>query len=330
VTSGVEDRTGAPVVFLFPGQSSKDPDMISSAVEQDIDCRRIVRRASDIANRDLLSHYRSDNASIFAHNGDIQLGVFLANHLRADLLRRAGIEPTYSVGMSLGEYNHLVDISAISFEDAVDLILRRGAAYDDGPPGCMAAVAPLSEADLRSVLERDEIAGAGVVEISNFNSPHQHVIAGDTAAVHAAIDVLDGEFFVQAVIVEDKIPMHCSLFGAVAARLRDEFRKAAWSTNIRRPYVPNVRGEIVPAASRSTFADCLTEHVFRPVLWRASIERIAEISPNCRFVEVGPKTVLYNLLTPRWFACQRFRTDEGGRPLVPDLVEALRSSQHAE
>src|SRR5947209_4023010 len=101
---------------MFPGQSSRYPEMIEKIVAADMGSAAVVARASQVLGRDLAAHYRAENPRIFATNRDVQIGVFLANHLHLGLLHRAGVDSAHSLGLSLGEYNHLVHIGALSFE----------------------------------------------------------------------------------------------------------------------------------------------------------------------------------------------------------------------
>src|ERR1700733_11260837 len=105
----------SPIVFMFPGQSSRYPGMIEKIIATHPESEAIVRHASDILGRDLVAHYRVGKADMFACNRDVQIGVFLANHLHLCLLERAGVRGAWSLGLSLGEYNHLVHIGALSF-----------------------------------------------------------------------------------------------------------------------------------------------------------------------------------------------------------------------
>src|SRR5215204_905002 len=172
-------------VLMFPGQSSRYPAMVERALslapEENTD---LVREASDLLGRDLLAHYRTDNPDAFAASRDIQVGVFLSNHLHLRSLERVGLTAERSLGMSLGEYNHLVHIGALEFADALRLVDARGVAYDAGPAGAMAAIFPLELSDLESVVSRAR--EHGVLEIGNFNSPTQHVLSGEREAVEAA------------------------------------------------------------------------------------------------------------------------------------------------
>ena len=64
---------------------------------------RLVAEASDILGRDLLGHYRADQPpSIFATNRDVQVGVFLANHLAFRSFERSSASATRSLGLGPG------------------------------------------------------------------------------------------------------------------------------------------------------------------------------------------------------------------------------------
>jgi [acyl-carrier-protein] S-malonyltransferase len=130
-------------VFIFPGQTSRYAEMIEKLTAYDAHCADILEEGSDILSRDLVQHYSAANPTIFARNRDVQLGVFLANHLHLKLLERTGIRSDWSLGLSLGEYNHLVHIGALSFEDALVLLEQRGQLYEAGPAGVMVSVFPV-------------------------------------------------------------------------------------------------------------------------------------------------------------------------------------------
>lgn len=61
-------------------------------------------------------------------------------HLAA--LEAAGVTAAASLGLSLGEYAHLVHIGALDVAAAVRLVAARGALYEAGPPGRWPASSP--------------------------------------------------------------------------------------------------------------------------------------------------------------------------------------------
>ena len=313
------------LVFMFPGQSSRYPAMLERLIELSPEVSGpLVDEAAETLGRDLRRQYRADNPDIFATNLDVQVGVFLASHLFMRCVEAAGIAADLSLGLSLGEYNHLVHIGALDFADAARLVDARGHAYDAGPDGAMASVFPIGLDDLQGVVAR--AAARGTLEIANLNSPAQHVISGDRAAVDAALEILEEEYFVQGVVIEPHIPMHSSRFAPVAAAFRPALERAPWQTP-RRPYIPNVYGRPIETPTAADLVDTLSLHVHSPVRWRDSLDFLAERHPDAVFLEVGPRAVLYNLLDRKWLPNRKRKTDSSG-DLCTDFAALVEELAH--
>jgi len=293
-------------IFMFPGQSSRYPEMIEKLTRTHAVASELVARASQVLGRDLAAHYRADNASVFVANRDVQVGVFLANQLHASVLASEGVVASWSLGLSLGEYNHLVHIGALAFEDALRLVEARGRLYDDAVGGAMVSVFPVD-----AELVEQTIAQLGLTDkagIGLYNSPRQQVISGDRAAVEQIVAALEAEVFLDATEIEPRIPMHAPVFAPTGERLGRELASIPF-TAATMPYLPNTRAELYDAPSAETIRTCLVEHVSRPVRWRASVEAIAARVDEPTFVEVGPKSVLFNLFGRGWTPGARQRTD---------------------
>lgn len=291
---------------MFPGQSSRYPGMLRKLCDLRAANREIVARASALLDWDLERHFDRPDADVFARNVDVQVGVFLANHLFLETIEAAGVSAEASLGLSLGEYNHLVHIGALTFDDALLTVRARGEAYDAGPRGMMVSVQPADEATVLAVVERARLRG--VVEISNFNSPTQHVLAGEEAAVREAMRIFDDEHYVQTVVIERHVPMHSSLFRNVGVAFRRYLNNVEFAAP-RLPYLANRTGGFVDQPTQATFVELLTEHVFAPVQWRRSIETIIDRFADVTFVEIGPLAVLHNLLSRKWVQRPKFHTD---------------------
>lgn len=295
-------------VFMFPGQSSRDPEMLERIVAAWQPAAALVFDASDILGRDLAAHYRADNAAAFSSNRDIQVAVFLCSELHRRALADRGVTADLSLGLSLGEYNHLVEIGAVDFPSALRLVDARGAAYDRGPDGVMVSVFPLPADELEAYL--DQVRGIGEVDIANLNSPSQNVIAGERKAVQAAVALIEEEDpAVRTVQIENRIPMHTNVFRPVAPELRRHLDEAPWSPP-QKTYLPNVLGEFQHDADGDTIAGLLERHVYSPVLWRQSIDLIVDEHTDARFIEVGAGSVLFNLLQRSWHTNRKYRTDD--------------------
>lgn len=296
----------ATIVFTFPGQSSRYPGMITKLAGLSERNRQLLAAASDYLDRDLASHYAKDNETAYARNMDVQIGVFLANQMLLQVLEEADLSADLSLGLSLGEYNHLVQIGALSLREALLTVEKRGQAYDAGPRGMMASVFPIELDELEEVIRRTE--HLGVLEVVNLNSPRQHVLSGEAEPLQEAEGIIEEETYAQAVIIEKQVPMHCSTFEPVGVSFRAHLETVAFEKP-RLPYLPNRLGRILEDPDRESFVDLLSTHVHKPVLWRKSIDHVVERAPDAVFVEVGPMSVLTNLLTKKWHKNRKLCTD---------------------
>jgi [acyl-carrier-protein] S-malonyltransferase len=293
-------------VFMFPGQSSRYPEMIEKLTAAHAAAAAVVRHASDVLGRDLGRHYRAVNPEIFARNRDVQVGVFLANHLHLTLLERASIRADWSLGASLGEYNHLVHIGALAFDDALVLVDQRGRLYEEADGGAMVAVYPVeAEAAARAI---QALGLAGRVGIGLYNGPRQQVLSGERAAVAEVVAHLEADDYIHAKEIEPRIPMHSPVLAPTAAKLRAALLQAPFAVPSM-PYVPNVLGCVVATPSADEIRACLERHVHEAVRWQSSVEAVAARAPSACFIEVGPRSILHDLFGRGWAPCRRAKTD---------------------
>jgi [acyl-carrier-protein] S-malonyltransferase len=314
-------------VFMFPGQSSADPQMLHRAIALHPAAAAMADRARRVLGTAAASRYLDGDRAPLETNRDVQIGVFLATQMHLAALRACGVDAQTSLGLSLGEYSHLVHIGALTFEDALLLVATRGSLYDQCAGGVMVTVLGAVEEVVAQVVAC--ASARGPVVISNFNTPTQHVISGEPGAVAWATERLEDEHGAQTIVIERRVPMHSPLMGTVAHCFRLSLEAAPWAPS-ERCYWPNVVGCPIYAPRPEDFVTHLAAHVTQPVLWRRAIERLALTNPDATFVEVGPGEVLHNMLGRRWLAVRRARTDhrpaDGPAPLS-STAEALRAGR---
>lgn len=311
------------ICFLFPGQSSWRAGMMGRACSLGDPSARVLDWACEVLGRDL----RIEDAEPVPHdNRHVQVGVFVTTLMHLAALEDAGLRAETSLGLSLGEYAHLRHVGALDDASLLGLVDARGTEYDRGPSGKMVAVFPLDREELEIAIRR-ALGGNGGVEIANVNSPTQHVIAGDSAAVDRVVEYLLREHYLETRTIEEPVPMHTSTFEPVAYRFRRHLERAPFRAP-RLVYRPNVTGSPMRGASAADVVRCLTEHVHRPVQWRASVEACVAEMPDVTFVEVGPGNILSNLLGRRWIKNRRLATDVGEdlRATFQATVGALRDA----
>jgi [acyl-carrier-protein] S-malonyltransferase len=274
------------------------------------------------------AHYRADNSQMFDRNRDVQIGVFLAAYILGQRLATAGVRPDASLGLSLGEYNHLVEIGALSFSSALRLLEARGCAYENGPRGLMMSVLPCGAEQVQQVLEFT--APIGSADLAIELSDKHFVISGETEAVQAAAACLEEEAFAQTRVIDTALPMHSRVFQPVADSFLEALQNAQWRP-ARNAYLPNVDGQFLAGPGTPEYVDRLYRHVFSTVRWSRSMATIVDRYPNAFLVEVGPKCVLYNSVRREYKHLECFRTDdpESRDPVFVNTVLRLQEAHSA-
>lgn len=312
-------------IFLFPGQSSVDAGMIARARALGPAAESVLARAETVLGSDAIARYAGAGGVQLESNRDVQVAGFLATQMHLHALCAAGVHTDCSLGLSLGEYSHLVHIGALTFEAALSLVDRRGQAYDESPPGVMITVLGATESEVGSAVT---LASAhGTVVISNYNTPTQHVIAGERTAVEWAAAILEGEVAARCVETESRVPMHSPLLAPVADAFRPSLRSAPWKP-ARHSYLPNVSGRNEATTTADVYVERLAAHVTEPVQWRCSIEAVAARFPRAWFVEVGPGAVVHNMLSRSWLDVRRTRTDDPSGSDAPAWFAATLERIH--
>ena len=313
-------------VFLFPGQSSVGPGILSRARAAHPAAERIANRARAVLGEARASRYLDDRGAAPRCNRDVQIAVFLATQMYLAALAAEGIDAHRSLGLSLGEYSHLVHIGALDVDEALRLVDERGRCYDEAPPGLMATVLAADYDTVATVVL--DARARGPVAISNINTPTQHVIAGAEPAVTWATATLENEHAAHVTIIERRVPMHSPMMAPVADAFAPALARAPWRTAAK-AYVPNVTAMPIAHPAAADFVDRLTRHVSEPVLWQRSIETLVAADPQATFVEVGPGGVLHNMMARAWRGVRRSRVDapDGGdaRAHFAAVVGALRA-----
>jgi len=318
--------TTAAAVFMFPGQSSAGPDVVSRARLAHPAAESIADIARAVLGEARAAEYLDPDGTRLRSNRDTQISVFLATQMYLAALRAEGIEAETSLGLSLGEYSHLVHIGAIDLHEALRLVDERGRCYDEAPPGIMATVLAVDHDTVASVVERARACGP--VAISNINAPTQHVIAGSEPAVTWAAETLEEEHSAHVTIIERHVPMHSPMMATVADAFAPALTHTSWRVPAR-AYVPNVTGTPIATPTAADFVSHLSRHVSEPVLWQRSVDGLVGANPDATFIEVGPRAVLHNMMGRSWRSVRRACVD-GPRDMDPRehfaaTMEALRA-----
>jgi len=200
--------------------------------------------------------------------------------------------PALAAGHSLGEYSALAAADAISLEDALRLVRRRGLAMQEAVmpgAGAMSAIMGVEAARLSMICA--EAALGEVVAPANFNAPGQIVIAGHAAAVARVNELVSAENG-RAIPLKVSAPFHCALM-APAARALEAALDGIKLAPPRFPIVANFDACANRDAQR--IRELLVRQVDGAVRWEESI-RLMAAEGVTHAIEIGPGKVLAGLV----------------------------------
>jgi [acyl-carrier-protein] S-malonyltransferase len=195
----------------------------------------------------------------------------------------------YMAGLSLGEYSALVASGALSFEDAVYLVYRRGQFMEEEAalhPGKMLSVIGLDLAKVKEICRQVK------AEVANINCPGQVVISGSAEAIQQAQILAKEKEAKLAVVLEVSGAFHSSFMQGACLKLAGELEKININTP-KFPIISNVTAK--PAVSVQEIKQNLILQVSASVLWEDSIKLILSKGVT-NFIEFGPGKVLKGLM----------------------------------
>ena len=197
-------------------------------------------------------------------------------------------------GHSLGEFSAYVAAGALSFEDGLRLVRRRGelmAESGNERAGTMAAVIGL-EPELVAEACLAASGADGVAVPANYNAPGQIVISGDVAAVEVAMREAESRGARKVVPLNVSGAFHSPLMESARAGLATELETVRLQDPLF-PIVANASAAEVRTAEDA--AGWLVEQLTSPVRWVESVGALATEQPDL-WVELGPGRVLCGLL----------------------------------
>ena len=239
------------LAFLYAGQGSQHPGMGADLYEAHPAFRAVLDAAG--VDFDLKTTMFTDPDGVLNLTEYTQPCMVAFAAGMTALLAERGIVPDYAAGLSLGEYSALQCAGVFTAPQAIS-----------------------------------QAAGAGVVEIANYNCPGQLVIGGEQAAVDKAAALAKELGAKRCLPLKVSGPFHTSLLAPAGDALREKFKETAFGA-MRIPVLFNCLGrEMGP---EDTIPALLEKQVQTSVYMEDTIRRLAELGVDT-IVEIGPGKAL--------------------------------------
>jgi [acyl-carrier-protein] S-malonyltransferase len=286
--------TGSAVpAFLFPGQLAETIGIGRDFFEADPEARALFERTSARCGRDLERIFFSGPEEALHENLAAQAGVYLVSTLASRALAARGVRPCATAGYSLGNYAAMVAAGAVSYEEALEVLIavwRETERLSIG--GRMGAVVGARREAVDEVCARLRAEGR-LVWIGNVNAATQFVLTGQAAAVAAALEALAPRAL-NVLPLSMSWPIHSELMLPVARSIAPVVEACR---TICDPRIPYYGPDGTPVRSGSRVREILATQFCHPALWNATLERMIA-GGHRAFLEVGPGEMLTKMM--RW------------------------------
>ncbi|MEX0780361.1 MAG: ACP S-malonyltransferase [Balneolales bacterium] len=277
--------------YVFPGQGSQFAGMGKTHYEHNPLFKNRCEQAKDILGFDLTEIMFDGPEEKLRQTENTQPAIFLHSVALFETLKQ---QPDMVAGHSLGEFSALVACKAVSFEQALATVRKRGQLMQQAGvehPGTMAAVIGMEDDKVEAVCHKASQKTKLPVVAANYNSKGQLVISGHEEAIDIAIDFLKEE----GCKLAKKLPVSGAFHSPLMLPAFEGLEESLNTLKISKPICPiysNYTGEatIEPDEIRSN----LLNQLLNPVRWTQTMINMKQDGANL-LVEVGPGKVLQGL-----------------------------------
>ena len=282
--------------LIFPGQGSQKVGMGNDFYLKYKTSRYVYNKLNQNLNKDITDIIFSGSELELSNTQNSQPAIMATSIAILEALKAENLLTNISyqavAGHSLGEYTALVANGSIDFEESVRLLKIRSKAMQESMPlgsGGMVAIIGCKNNSINQIL--NDASKKGRIYIANDNAEGQIVLSGEINAIEFILEnskILD---FRKAVKLPVSAPFHCELMQHASNVLQPELDKI----NFREFDVPLYSNVTSKSCSASEISNLLVRQVTSRVRWREIIENMEKDGFN-RFIEIGPGTVLTNLV----------------------------------
>lgn len=284
--------------FLFPGQGAQFVGMGRDIAERFDAAKDIFDKAGDVAGFDIAKVCFEGPAERLDTTTMSQPAIFTVSAAILEVLRTEsaaeGLKADVTAGLSLGEYTALYAAGAISFEDGLRLVIKRGEAMQaaaDAGDGGMVAIIGLNEAKTKALCE--EASEGELLTGVNFNCPGQVAVSGSKAACERAEKLAAKYGAIKAIRLEVAGAFHTDMMKAAAEALAKTLAETQIAEPTEVKIIRNIDAQYYTTAE--SIRDGLTRQLTSPIFWQRCMERLLAEGVE-KFYEIGPGRVLTALM----------------------------------
>jgi [acyl-carrier-protein] S-malonyltransferase len=280
--------------FVFPGQGSQKVGMGADLLEAAPEVfERYLLQADEASGLEIRRLCLEGPIEELTATEVAQPALFATSLAVMEVARQRGLRPDFVAGHSLGEYTAAVVSGALSLDDGMRLVARRGwlmAEIQSERPGAMAAIIGLSPERVQELcaLASEE----GPVAPANLNTASQIVCSGEQRAVLRLLDLAEEAGADKAIRLKVGAAFHSELMEPVRRRMVEAMDGVEWR-DPDTPLVGNATAEL--ATSAEAVRTALIAQIASPVLWADCVRTLKREGCDT-FLELGAGRTLSGLI----------------------------------
>ena len=270
--------------FLFPGQGSQVVGMGKDIYEKYSEAREIYDKVRNITGIDVADISFNGPEELLNETKYTQLAILTMSLAILEILKKENINAEISAGLSLGEYSALIYSGALSFEEGIKLVQKRGTYMQELVPEGkwkMAAVLGMSDEQVEEICNSVK---NGFVVPANYNCEGQIAISGEKEAVEEAEELAKQAGAKRVLELKTSGPFHTIKLEKASEKLRKELEKITIN-KFESKVIKNIDGEIY--TEQDDIKDILAKHIISPVRFSKTIQTMLNENVDT-FIEIGP------------------------------------------